>query len=93
MLHRRFPEVKVTPQTLEKYFKLHGVKKKKIVLTKEVKWGKRTAVNAHIDTCRKKLQDYWDNDKLVLWLDECMLTTRTYQMKDWAPVRENREIN
>jgi len=44
MLHRRFPEVKITAATLGKYFRQLGVKKKQVVLKKRVKWGKRMEV-------------------------------------------------
>ena len=44
MLHRQFPEVRVSPQLIGKYFRKFGVKLKQVVLKKKIKWGNRMRV-------------------------------------------------
>ena len=93
MLHRQFPETKISESALSRLFKKEGVKKKVIVKKKRVKWGQKGEVKQEIDDAKTNLMDYLLRDHLVVWLDECMLTTKTYQHLDWSRKNTNQEVD
>ena len=93
MLHRQFPETRVSESALSRLFKKEGVKKKAIVKKKRVKWGQKGEVKQEIEDAKTNLMDYLLRDYLVVWLDECMLTTKTYQNTDWSRKNTNQEVD
>ena len=50
-------------------------------------------IQEQINTCREDLIRNIDEEKIVVWLDETMLTTRTYQLTDWAPANNNTVVD
>ena len=58
MLHRQFPETKISGSALARLFRKEGVKKKAIVKKKRVKWGQKGEVKQEIEDAKTNLMDY-----------------------------------
>ena len=74
-LHRIHPEVKITGQRLGQIYKIHGIKRKAVILQKIMSKQFRGKINKRIAEAKENLLVELQNGYTVYYLDECMFTT------------------
>ena len=89
MLHRKFPYTRITGNYLGKIYSKHIIKMKKVVMKKFENFKIKMRIQKKILECKNELIQAIEEGVNVYYLDECMFTSKTYQLRDWSPRRMN----
>lgn len=93
MLHRAFPEIKISPSTLSRVYAAHKIRFKQI---RRVKPPLDLLSGKPREQALQMLRDlrYAQSRNLkIVFVDEAVFTFNTFQGKAWAPVGENIEVS
>jgi hypothetical protein len=78
---------------LRKVYRLHGIKKKKILKTKIISPEHKKKIHLEALITKQNLQDYLSRGYLVIYLDEFCTTKLTIPTHDWSPPNATFEID
>ena len=83
LLRRRFPSVRVSGSTIGRYYRILHIKPKAVSLKKLVNRKTQLRINRETPIIRELLRMYLLTNTRVLFLDECMFTTKTYRKREY----------
>ena len=93
LLHRRYPLQKITGSYIGQLYRQNCLTRKAVVLEKTIHPKLRTRIAEDTQIAKEDLQDAFDANMKVYYLDECMFTTQTYTKRDYAPKYKNMTVS
>ncbi len=75
LLHRKFPELKISPSYLSLIYKKNSIRRKVIILGKELRPWQRDKFSAMFQQMKSEIRDALSMKKKILFVDESMFTT------------------
>ena len=89
MLHRKFPQTKITGNYIGKLYSRFKIKRKAVVLRKYAEIKVQPAVKQQIKDAKYLLKMYEKQGTKIYYLDECMFTKRCFQGREFASPNDN----
>ncbi len=92
MFHRRFPDKRITPNALRLLYRKNNIRLRKVYAAKQqpARHAVRYALEA--DSCRHSLRQAISTGAPIVYLDETVFTSRTYQPRDYGRQGERVEV-
>jgi hypothetical protein len=78
---------------LRKIYRLHGIKKKKILKTKIISRAHKAKIRLEALEAKEHLQNHINEGYLVIYLDEFCTTKMTIPTHDWTPPNATFELD
>ena len=93
LYHRRFPHKVISAMELCRFYKRNQIKRKAVTRYKTATPEKQAEYEAWQRESYSKLQQAWNNNERVLYLDECVFTKATIPKLDYAHKHTNQTVN
>ena len=78
--------------TLSKLYKLHNIRKKKVIIKKSVDSRQADRIKRMIRFAKDQLTKYIRDGRKIYWIDETMFTRSTRKDFEYMVVRKNVEV-
>ena len=92
LFHRRFLDKKIKIWRLRAIYKANGIKKKAIRAAKIPQGYDREKLERLTQEMRNKVQEAYDEDKMILWLDETVFTKAANVTHSWSRKHQNIQV-
>ena len=92
MSHRVYPEIHINPTLLTKLYKMHGIKKRVIQLTKNINPKKSKGYTIWKEEMAEKLKIATAEGYRIIYIDETMFTRNTIKKGEYCLPKFNTAI-
>ena len=90
---KEFPHSAMNKTLLRRVYTEHGIKKKKLRWRKEVKGKSQQELKRELANMKRQLTIAKNDDRRILYLDECMFTRATMRAEEWSRLRGNFSVD
>ena len=93
LFHRKFPDMKITQNILQRLYAKHHIRRKVVRMVKVAPPDKSKDYERLREMACTKLQAAVDNGIRVIYVDEVAFTKKTIQTRDYSNKYENLKLN
>ena len=79
MFHRQFPDKRISPGSLSLLYKRNGIRKTKVYPAKTLVPQHAIKYAIQAEACRTSIREAINDHTPIVYLDETVFTTRTFQ--------------